>query len=624
MKVLIKSIKDLLDFNKPSFLNYLSSYIKSYDLPLDDLQVNAWGNCYDFLVNSFQQIGDGYGEVQIVFEYMLPLEKYRRPDVILLFEKKVVILEFKDKENYYKKDLEQAIGYREDIKNYHHVTGMLNLEVECFLVLTKPNAISGIDRGVKILNKYNFNSSVFINSPKPLEIDKVLRWVGSKYQPLPSIIDATQKLFFEGELPYIKNIAEGDIEATVNKVRNIIEENEKNYRRKDIVFVSGVPGAGKTLVALKTLYEYNRDKYIKDKNPFAAVYLSGNGPLVSVLREQLSNNRINGIEGKAYIRGMLEYKKDFLYNSSNIPDNTVLIFDEAQRAWDAERMRKDYSEAEGLLMIGEKIFNSRGQVTVVACIGDGQSIHTGEEKGLKLWIDALKKYKDWNVFIPQKYEGEFRGVKNLNISNELFLDTSIRANFIDTSKWIESLLTYDIDNCKKETEILQEKGLVLRVTRDFDKVIKTVRGIDRVHPSWNYGLLISSKASILDKETKTYTDDYYKTSYIKDNEAGVWFLKECKQLQKAASEFLCQGLEVDFPIVTFGGDYFLENRLWNVHPKVKVKYNNQYDNLENIINNIYRVILSRCRKGMVLFIPKNRNLDETYEFFKQIGINEMR
>lgn len=649
MDVLALKIKDLLGYNKENFIKYLNQYILSYGLPVEESQIVAWRNCYDFLVERFKNIDEKFYDTFVVFEYMLPLEKYRRPDVILLFDDRVIILEFKDKNEVLINDVEQCIGYREDIKNYHYITEKMNLQVECYLVLTKSNESKATCLGVDILNKDNFNDKVFDRSYFPLNINKVEEWLKSKYEPIPSIIEAAHKLFFEGELPYIKNIADGDIEVAVDKVWSLIRDNETVDKKKRIIFVSGVPGSGKTLVALKTLYEYNRQKYEEEHESFAAVYLSGNGPLVNVLREELSGSTVNGVEGKAYIRGMLEFKKEFMYTDKNIPQNTVLMFDEAQRAWDKEHMKKPYSEAEGLLKIGHRIFEQKGYVTIICFVGDGQSIHLGEEKGISLWVDVLKKYKDWDVYIPSNYKDVFEELnaqqindntvhlkdddaklKCINICSELYLDTSIRNNFIDTSKWIEGLLNLDVSNwqeyIKSMKSIVKEmmgKGLILRITRDMKKVIWQTNQFKKENPKAKYGFIVSSKCRDVEKEIKKYTNNYYTTSYIRDIDAGKWFMYECVNFKKAASEFLCQGLEIDFPVVLFGGDYYIKDKKWTIRPCVIESNKGKYKDFDTIIQNIYRVLLSRSRKGMILFLPSSAGFDETYNFFRDIGIPEI-
>lgn len=614
MSNFIKYTKDeFLNTNKKEFAKCLRAHIEDKGLEVGDSQILAWEDCYEFLNVQLRSIGS---KLTMLFEYVLPQENNRRPDVILFAGQKIIVLEFKMKDIYKPKDIEQAIGYREDIKNFHEFTVKNNLHVNAFLVLTKSENKNVIrENGLEILSKENFRDKIcpLINTSGG-EID-VNEWGKSLYAPHPNIIEATQDLFLKGKLPYIKSIAKGDISKAVESVKKLILSNETDQKKR-IIFLSGVPGAGKTLVGLKSVYDYNKYNYENKKEPIKSIYLSGNGPLVNVLQTQLSNDKVNTIEGKAYICGMINYKKEYL-ETDKVPNQTFLVFDEAQRAWDQEKMRKSYSEAQALLKIGDKIYNKFNHITILCLFGEGQAIHTGEEKGMKLWIDALSNNQDWEVYIPEKYNSLFEGICNTSIDKNLYLDTSIRTNFVDISKWIENVLMVDTDKSKKELEKLKEIGFKIRVTRDFDK-------LKRIMPSYKekynhkYGLIVSSKVE--PQKLKSITNNICKTSFLDNNQAGKWFIEDCVKLKQAASEFLCQGLEIDMPIVVFGGDYLIENNKWTIAQNVYYKNKDKYNSFENIINSIYRVLLSRGKKGMILYIPNGKEFDETFSFFENIGV----
>ncbi len=452
-----------------------------------------------------------------------------------------------------------------------------------------------------------------------MEEPNVDKWISSPYNPLPNILEATQKLFQTGELPYIKSIAEGDIAYAIKAVNKIVWDNESIDHKKKIVFVSGVPGSGKTLIGLKTVYDFNDLYYEKTGKTLGAIYLSGNGPLVNVLQAQLSTKTITGTEGKAYIRDMLSFKLEYLETNS-IPDQKVIVFDEAQRAWDNEKMRKSYSEVEALLKMADKAYKKNGSITLLCLIGDGQAIHLGEEKGMDLWKQALESNPDWEVYFPEKYEGYFENIQNKNVINDLFLDVSIRNNFIDTSKWIEAILSGDLNKAKVELEVMESKGYRIRVQQDFNKIVNLMEILNEEKPQEKYGLLVSSKANVFDYELKKFTNYRYSDSFVKVADAGKWYLDECKKLRKGASEFLIQGLEIEMPIVVFEGDYYLKNGKWIIDDAVYRKNTNKYKNIDEIIKNIYRVLLSRGRHGMILYIPPSNKMLETFEFFKSMGI----
>lgn len=612
-------VGEFLDMDKVGFVTRLKRYIESHELPVSPAQLEAWADCFDFLKSQLENLPQMNQAIPILFEYMLPLEKGRRPDVILLLHKKVIVLEFKMKNSYNNRDIEQVIGYREDLRHFQEHTVKNGLDVEGYLVLTSSTSskVEVVD-SVSVLTHTCFESVVKLATASAMGQEEVKNWLESSYYPVPSIVESTQKLFLHGSLPYIKSIAKGDITTAVNGIRGLISEGKK-YARKRIIFLSGVPGAGKTLVGLKTVYDYNAKLYKETSAPIKAVYLSGNGPLVNVLQTQLSTREVNGIEGKAYIKGMLEFKKEYLETDA-IPLQEVIVFDEAQRAWDTKKMNKPYSEAEALLKMADKVYDKYKHVTVLCLIGEGQAIHTGEERGLTLWTDALSKRSDWEVFIPNHYSARFAQIPTCYSQPELYLDTSIRTNFVDISKWIEAVLEVNHIAAAKELKLLRIKGLRIRIMRDFDIIESAMRKMKETYPNRKYGLLVSSKTD--NAINRRYTKPTYETSFVKDKNAGKWFMEDCEELKIAASEFLCQGLEIDMPIVMFGGDYLIKDNNWNIDYEVRKKHSSKFEDIETIMKNIYRVLLSRGRQGMILFIPKDKKFDQTYRFFKEIGVPE--
>lgn len=559
MSGLIYNLSEINNENKNDIINKLKSYTEEKGFEVEDAQIVAWKACLEFLIYQYSIILNNNKDYDVtcILEYFLPLEGGRRPDVIMLFKEKIIILEFKNKESYKEDDISQAIGYREDIFNYHKYTRDNNLKVESYLVLTKGNINDNINN-LQILNKDNFTKEIDFKVLTPLDKVQAYNFINSPYEPLPDILSATYNLFKNGELPYIQSIEDGDIEKAYTNLKKIVFNNMRSNHGKNIVFISGVPGSGKTLVALKFLYNYN--KYIQREKikEIGAIYLSGNGPLVNVLENQIDDALgRNGI-GKAYIKGAIKFKRDYM-NNHKVPDYNVILFDEAQRAWDEEKMNsKGLSEPKALIEICDKIYASKGNVTLVCFIGEGQSIHEGEEKGIKLWVDALKNRRDYDVYLPDKFRYEFNEIGGLNIVDDLHLDTSIRNNFIDISKFIESVLNCNIKEAKDELDIIKSKGFVIKLSRDFDKCKDYIREIE--NKNLKYGMLISSKVKDENMNNmKNALNNNSFTSYIDSKDAGKWFLEDCTKMKIAASEFACQGLEIDLPIAVFGGDYYINN-----------------------------------------------------------------
>ncbi|MGG3563182.1 DNA/RNA helicase domain-containing protein [Neobacillus rhizosphaerae] len=622
------TLVELFQLGSTRLTTQLTQFLEEYDFPVGDLQKASWTDTFDFLQSIFQPQIAHYQELYIVFEYMLPLEKGRRPDILLMLKDRVIILEFKQKGRVSLEDIEQTIGYQEDLKKFHHVTYEKGLKIKGYLVLTEAVQSFEVVRGIEILNRNNFLEKVRISGSVFQRENDVNEWVSSPYQPLPTVTKATLDLFQDGHLPHIKNIEEGAISETVKFIKKRIRANETVGKGKEIIFVSGVPGAGKTLVAIKTLYDYNAYQYKEGNQPLSAIYLSGNGPLVNVLQEQLQDVAFNESVGKTYIKGVFEFKREYLHTRI-IPPFHCIFFDEAQRAWDEEKMgRYQMSEPEGLLQVGEKIFNHKGYATIVCFIGDGQTIHVGEEKGIPLWQQALMNHPGWRVYIPPNYAEQFQGTYYRECE-QLFLDTSIRSNFIDTSGWIEALLKMDMETARNELVQMQEKGFILRISCDYEACKRFIENKRIDFPDMMYGMLVSSKS--YENQVRRYTNNPYYKSFMKDTDAGKWFLHECKTWRQGATEFVCQGLELDFPLVCFGGDYFIHNRNWMIESSVYQRFqlrenernDKKFSNFPVIIANIYRVLLSRSRRGMVLYIPNEPRFNETYDFFINTGADEL-
>lgn len=598
----VYTYEELTTSSGQKFVARLQSFIANRGLPISEAQLLAWQDCYDFLLQHLETYPIN-PKLSFVFEYFLPLEGGRRPDVILLLKNKVIIMEFKRKGKVLLKDQEQAINYRQDIQNYHQVTNDLNMKVESYLVQTLPitNETEGL---IPLITKDVF--STFIERHL-LEVDvmdgeAVTTWINSKYQPLQNIILASKNLFETGKLPQIKRIQESDIQAAIDLIDKVVQS---DMPEKSIVFINGVPGSGKTLIGLKTVFQY-LDQGI---NP---IFLSGNGPLVNVLQGVLSEN---GQEGQAFVRDMYAFIFEKGHQMRSL--NQYVVFDEAQRAWDEKKM-KGASEPEQLLNRLDQVAEVKGKVTLVCLIGEGQVIHDGEEQGMRLWKDALAKHSDW-IAISSEHFSDLHSRQV--IRNELSLDTSIRSNFIDVHPMVEAILDGNIDLAKEFYLDILKQGYQVRIVRDFRLIPNLVTKLKSRRPNDQIGLFISSK--VHRTNLKKIFPKSFRGSYIDKKEAYHWYMKDCDRLESAASEFLCQGLESEWPIVCFGGDFYLKNGKWTIEETVLNQYSFKYENLRDIMENIYRVLLTRSRQGMFLYLPHLPDLEESYEFFKDMGINEI-
>lgn len=339
--------------------------------------------------------------------------------------------------------------------------------------------------------------------------------------------------------------------------------------------------------------------------------------------------------GENAIQGMKEFKSTFFYKDTKVPEQSILIFDEAQRAWDAEKLGKGFTEPEGLFRVGERIFEERDYAVLIGLYGNGQVIYTGEEAGISLWEDALKEHDDWIVIAAEELANNLHGLDDRKIvDNDVFLPVSLRADFIDCSKWVEQAICRShatAAQAKKELEELQNTSMRICVSRDFAKVRERTEEIDKDHPEWKYGMLISNFAEqdVIKKAMPGWVIKGSKyrpaANMVQNGEYGPWFAEKCRELEKACSVYGNQGLELDCPIVVFGGGYIRQNGQWVARGSrydYDVRSQNYLDT-DSIVENNFRVLLTRARKEMIILIPRDSMLDETYQYFVDMGMDEL-
>lgn len=322
----------------------------------------------------------------------------------------------------------------------------------------------------------------------------------------------------------------------------------------------------------------------------------------------LSVNHVN-LEGSSYILPMKSFKRRAW--DSTPPLNDIIVFDEAQRAWDTDRFDPGQTEATLLLRIGDRIADRYGKVTIICLIGDGQAIHKNEETGMPLWVNALADRVDWNTYIPENYAALFSGTPNCTIVPELMLSTSIRHDFINVSPWVEAILDLDLNRARSIYQDMLKKGFICRKFRSKEKLPGLVQYIQSNYPGSHTGIVVFSHM-----KATSYFGPQYRGSYVKAEEAYSWYMHEGPKFTRGASEFLIQGIELEYPIVAFAGDYYIQNGKWvldrNAHFDQGIK------DRDTLIRNVYRVLLTRSRKGIFLYFPKDPKLNETYQWFKSM------
>jgi len=606
------SIHTFLSLSKSDWLSSLQAHHqRCMNSPADRSQILAWDHSFDILQRELKQLVEikpAIGNYSIIFEYELPRERGRRPDVIILGPC-VFVLEFKDYATLLQAHSDQVAAYARDLKNYH--SGSQPYSVFPILVLARAKDLITRNEDVIVLSPDHIADVFTIGSE--LEAGPLIdpqAWIASEYSPLPSLIEAARTIWKKQPLPQIKRALSAGIPQTIAELLSIAQAAKANSELH-LALVTGVPGAGKTLVGIQLVYE-NHLEGSDIQN--AAVFLSGNGPLVKVLQHALKY--------KIFVQDVHGFLKEYGGETAKIPHEHIWVYDEAQRAWDAERVNEKRghatSEPEDFLRLAERM-NSWG--LMVALIGGGQEIHLGEESGLPQWNDALSKMqKPWIVHCPTKIAGTFTTAKKLATTDVLDLSVSLRSHLAeDVAQWISSLLEGDILHAKILSERVTNQGFDVYLTQDINVAANYVKERYKDQEDKRYGLLASSKAKNLPK-----WGIHNEYNYTKNMREGPWYndppssFNSCCALRDVASEFACQGLELDFPIVCWGDD-FVWDGLWKSPPAKRSKAKDPH----RLRVNSYRVLLTRGRDGFIVFVPPEIGMQSTYEALKGAGVREI-
>ena len=640
-----KSIADFIQEDNQRILGELSE--KHQNNKLEILQKNAWKQQITILKSQLSGL-NGY----IYFEFLIPRMGERVDNIVILGDK-IFLLEFKiGSEQYDRHAIDQVIDYALDLRNFHEGSHHANLIP--VLIAEKASkkfknnfqAAQNLDQAI-LLNAQNLHE--FFKPYDSSSLMGVLAWEQSPYKPTPTIIEAAQALYQNHDVAEITRSDAGakNLSATANCISNIIEQ-AKQDSKKAICFVTGVPGAGKTLAGLNIANQ--RLKGVKDE---LAVFLSGNGPLVKVLQEALARDSVikNKIKKenelkktKAFIQNIHHFRDEYLKNSQE-PTEKVVVFDEAQRAWNQhqtckfmrqKRGQPDFNKSEPEFLI--EVMNRHQDWCVIVClIGGGQEINTGEA-GLVAWMQALKSsYPDWqvhysNLIVNQDNYLQDTAIKNwLSTTgveqNQLHLATSERSfRSKDVSAWVHALLDMDEQAKLLWRKIKSNYPIVL--TRDLQKAKAWVKA--QAKGSERYGLVASSGArrlKALGVHVKNKIDVANWFLNPKDDVRSSYFL------ENVATEFDVQGLELDWVCLAWGENFYCQDNQWCYQYFKGYKWQNiNKEEDKQFTKNAYRVLLTRARQGMVIWIPKGSESDNTrqkefydgtYQYLKSIGINEL-
>jgi hypothetical protein len=632
----------------------------AYDLnKLTIQQSNAW-QCQIKILK--QTILNFNGKVY--FEFTIP-RMGKRVDNILIIDNCIFVLEFKIGSKLYDKFAkDQAFDYGLDLNNFHE--GSHGKIIIPILIADKAEDEKNIYRKSRdnlhdtiVANENNLAQiiSETLANFKSSEIINIEDWENSIYKPTPTIIEAATALYKKHNVSEISRSDSGaeNLSVTSECISEIIDYS-KNKNRKSICFITGVPGAGKTLAGLNIANL--RSNYEEEEH---AVFLSGNGPLVDVLREALARDKVKTAKNENVIitkSSATSHVKSFIQNihhfrdaslkDEKAPIEKVTIFDEAQRAWTKEQassfMKRnkgisdfDKSEPEFLIEVMDR---HKDWCTIICLIGGGQEINTGEA-GLEEWIRPFSnKFKDWDIYYSSKIVEDENYIKDkeaLVILNdkraikkdELHLSVSLRSfRSAQLSSFIQEIINNNIKNAKEIYELFIKEFYPIKITRDLDKARNWLRisakGSERI------GVVASSGGIRLRP---------FGLNVKAKIDAPIWFLNNKDDirssyfLEEVATEFDIQGLELDWTCVAWDGDLFYDHKQWNYRKFKGTKWQNiNSSEITSYLINSYRVLLTRARQGMVIYIPYGNTeditrpefmYDGTFEFFKSLGIQEV-
>ena len=671
------SIGDFLAEDESSIIGRLT-VAQSMDLTHD--QTNAWVE----EIRTLKNILGGY-HGNVIFEYSIP-RLGKRVDVVVIVNGIVFCLEFKaGADRYESQDREQVWDYALDLKNFHEPSRDLTI-VPVLVATDAP------DLEIEPVKSVNYDDHVYV----PIKVNCVtlktaiekvlalesaavvdgLAWARGRYSPTPTIIQAASALYANHNVADITRCDAGEnLQKTTEFVLNIIDQAKANHE-KSICFVTGVPGAGKTLVGLNVaMRQYEKG----DK----AVYLSGNGPLVAVLTEALAKDKKRQEEEKTNKRYPLTRArreiKSFIQIIHHYRDNTlaklkmpivdgkleidpaktvkakddgyaevehVAIFDEAQRLWDRPHLSswlarkkgvRDFPMSESEFLIWS--LDLRKDWAVVVClVGGGQEINSGEAGIAEPIRAANEVFPDWNVFIsPQLTDKEYAEgrvdalvAQNPRVKKDasLHLATSMRSFRAEKlSLFVHQLLDRDVSAAKATyAEFAAKYPIVL--TRDITKAKEWLRSHAR--GSERYGMICSSQAYRLrplaiDVRVKPDTVHWFLDD-ITDIRSSLF-------LEDISTEFDIQGLELDWTCVVWDGDFRYTPNGWDQNEFVGSRWQHiRAEERKAYQLNAYRVLLTRARQGMVICVPQGNDedptrkpafYDETYKYLKFLGLKEL-
>lgn len=627
-----------------------------HEFALEDLQKNAWLAQIDILKATLVGIAKG----RLYFEYSIP-RMGKRADNILIICNLIFVIEFKVGESFYSATAKnQVIDYCLDLKNFHSQSH--DKKIIPILVATEADTEEIIwedvdDLGAPICcHQYNLNQmilQVLAHYNEDAEIN-VQEWNQASYRPTPTIIEAAKALYQGHQVEDISRSDAGAINLKITSARiEHIIETTKEKRHKAICFLTGVPGAGKTLAGLNIA-----NQRLKKDESEHSVFLSGNGPLVDVLKEALIRQTVETAKtegqletrssaerkAKAFIQNIHHFRDEYL-RSLEAPIEKVVVFDEAQRAWRKEQVSNFMKQKKGIQNFDKsepqfliEVMDRHTDWCVIIClIGGGQEINTGEA-GVIEWLDALQQhYPEWQIYYSEKIledrvyiqdqSQKHHLIQHGNKEPDLHLAVSVRSFRSErVAELVQAILDGDAMKAQHVySQVVESYPIV--ITRNLEQAKSWLK--QQAKGTERYGMVASSgarrlKAEGIDVKNKITPSDWFLNSTID--------VRSSYYLEDVATEFDVQGLELDYCCVAWDINfYFKDGWCYQAFKGTKWQNINQMEKQKYLLNT-YRVLLTRARQGMVIYLPNvddndwtrpSELYDSTYQFLKACHLKEI-
>ena len=580
-------------------------------------QIKSWDDCFDVLQEQLIDLANANPNIYIIFEYVLRYTSGKRPDVILLSQEGIVILEFKRKEMVLLSDRIQVEEYARKLYNYHSGCHSMSF-ITPVLVLSSSRDFEMYKEGIANIIPSNRISEITEKLKSATPLVNAMEWINARYSETPSVLEysrAKKEGMVLPEYEVVRKAGIADAEACIKDQVKNARENTKFI----IAFVNGVPGSGKTLLGVDLAYDsYNEDLGIHSS------FMSGNGPLVAVLQDALDDG---------FIKNIHIYLDQYTEDGAPEFNSNVCVFDEGQRTWTASQRqakRKAMPEKSEAELFIEMVSVRVNWCFLLVLIGDGQEINSGEENSIQQWKDAIiQDNHNWEILCPPNLEAMFSGYTIIQDERrgKLELKNTLRSNSANSfSIAVNNLVDGNVENARVYFN-RSKKLYPMFVTRDINNAKSFCRTYYEGINDKKYGLIASSQAIILNnygvdnsyestKQTRAFPAKWY-------NEPSTSSLS-CCALDKPVTEFGCQGLELDMPIVCWEKDFIWDGSNWLVYASGRNGRYSPAGQKRQYRINAYRVLLTRGRDGLIVFVPGDRELDKTYALLKSLGFEDIK